>query len=114
MANTITMNLGEKRPIFGLVKATPNSALTISASPAPTYDLTNPAGTLVNTASAVTGYDQGQLPQARTWVNLDTSGFSIGIYKLAFTVTVTGLDGMIRVLIPTIYIRIVPKNTLVS
>ena len=113
--NIVTMNLGEKRPIYGVVTATPNTTLVISASPAPTYNLTNPAGSLVGGSPfAVTGYDAGEVPKARAWVNLDTTGFSLGVYKLAFIITVTGLDSMVRVFKPTVYIRVVPENTLIS
>lgn len=100
---------GEKRPVYGQVTAE-TGALTISGSPAPTCTLYDSAGGAVTGLSdiAATGYDAGAQAAPRVWLDLDTTSptnLAAGFYTLVFKLSAAGLDGIDRVLEPTVEIQ---------
>lgn len=105
MPNSVTINVGEKAPIYGKISVATG---TITITGTPTCSLYNQSyGTVISPFPAnITGMDAPTTSSARVWYVLDATGFVPGLYRMYFVITALGSDGITRVLEPTVDINV--------
>ncbi len=102
---------GEKTPIYGSDSVTGVATLTINGTPTCTLrDSSNAIVSGVNGVN-VTANDVGAAAAPRAWYNLDSSALALipGDYELAFVISVTGSDGIARVVKPNVRVTVIAE-----